>query len=196
MTENPMADQNLKPELFELNNGTMRVLITNLGCTITSLSVPGKDGIYIYALHLCLFTKVFHFLGLWKCYWCFDSLDIEGKLADVVLGFDSVEPYLVKFCKPIWFWVTWWWSHDDEFGSGCIDFCRVGFVIIIIYFGGIKRKGLQFDDDVNFIHLCNLSSIHFMVLWLFDVGRKGIYLEKSYNLMIMWFLSTFFCNVI
>jgi len=50
MRENPMADQNLKPELFQLNNGTMRVLITNLGCTITSLSVPGKDG--KYALHL------------------------------------------------------------------------------------------------------------------------------------------------
>ncbi|KAB1212265.1 Aldose 1-epimerase [Morella rubra] len=55
-----MADQNSHPELFELNNGTMRVLITNLGCTITSLSVPDKD----------------------------------GKLADVVLGFDSLEPYL------------------------------------------------------------------------------------------------------
>ncbi|KAK3440525.1 hypothetical protein EUGRSUZ_B00816 [Eucalyptus grandis] len=38
----------------------MRVKIANLGCTIASLSVPGKD----------------------------------GKLADVVLGFDSVEPYL------------------------------------------------------------------------------------------------------
>ncbi|KAJ7975243.1 Aldose 1-epimerase [Quillaja saponaria] len=57
-----MADQNLKPELFELDNGTMKVIITNLGCTITSLFVPGKD----------------------------------GKLADVVLGFDSVEPYLKR----------------------------------------------------------------------------------------------------
>jgi hypothetical protein len=28
------------------------------------------------------------------------SLDFEGKLADVVLGFDSVEPYLVKFSEP------------------------------------------------------------------------------------------------
>ncbi|CAK9329934.1 unnamed protein product [Citrullus colocynthis] len=55
-----MADQTQKPELFELNNGTMQVLISNLGCTITSLSVPGKD----------------------------------GKLADVVLGFDSLDPYL------------------------------------------------------------------------------------------------------
>ncbi|KAL6181425.1 hypothetical protein ACLB2K_048080 [Fragaria x ananassa] len=53
-----MADQ--KAEIFELNNGTMKVLVSNLGCTITSLSVPGK----------------------------------EGKSADVVLGFDSVEPYL------------------------------------------------------------------------------------------------------
>ncbi|KAL3748829.1 hypothetical protein ACJRO7_009983 [Eucalyptus globulus] len=40
----------------------MRAKIANLGCTIASLSVPGKD----------------------------------GKLADVVLGFDSVEPYLVR----------------------------------------------------------------------------------------------------
>ncbi|XP_054787256.1 uncharacterized protein LOC129293361 isoform X1 [Prosopis cineraria] len=55
-----MADQNQKPELFELNNGTMHVLITNVGCAITSLSVPGKD----------------------------------GTLSDVVLGFDSVDPYL------------------------------------------------------------------------------------------------------
>lgn len=33
-----------KPELFELNNGTMQVKITNYGATITSLSVPDKDG--------------------------------------------------------------------------------------------------------------------------------------------------------
>lgn len=33
----------------------------------------------------------------------FGSVDFEGKLADVVLGFDSLEPYLVKFCKLIWF---------------------------------------------------------------------------------------------
>lgn len=55
-----MADQTQNPQIFELNNGTMLVKITNLGCTITSLSVPDKN----------------------------------GNLADVVLGFDSVEPYL------------------------------------------------------------------------------------------------------
>ncbi|PON79160.1 Aldose 1-/Glucose-6-phosphate 1-epimerase [Trema orientale] len=55
-----MADPNQKAHIFELDNGTTRVLVTNYGCTITSLSVPDRD----------------------------------GKLADVVLGFDSLEPYL------------------------------------------------------------------------------------------------------
>ncbi|XP_058227586.1 uncharacterized protein LOC131335998 isoform X2 [Rhododendron vialii] len=55
-----MADSPLKkPELFELNNGTMQIKVSNYGCTITSLSVPDK----------------------------------HGNLADVVLGFDSLEPY-------------------------------------------------------------------------------------------------------
>ncbi|KAK6123668.1 hypothetical protein DH2020_042585 [Rehmannia glutinosa] len=49
-----------EPKLFELNNGTMQVKVSNFGCTITSLFVPDKD----------------------------------GKLADVVLGFDTLEPYL------------------------------------------------------------------------------------------------------
>ncbi|MCI33784.1 aldose 1-epimerase-like, partial [Trifolium medium] len=40
-----MADQNQKAEIFELNNGTVQLLVTNLGCTITSFSVPGKDGV-------------------------------------------------------------------------------------------------------------------------------------------------------
>ncbi|KAL0307904.1 UNVERIFIED_CONTAM: Aldose 1-epimerase [Sesamum angustifolium] len=47
-------------KIFELNNGTMQVKVSNYGCTITSLLVPGKD----------------------------------GKLADVVLGFDTLEPYM------------------------------------------------------------------------------------------------------
>ncbi|KVI07828.1 Aldose 1-epimerase [Cynara cardunculus var. scolymus] len=53
-----MAEQ--KPQLFELNNGKMKVIVSNYGCIITSLFVPDKD----------------------------------GKLGDVVLGFDSLEPYL------------------------------------------------------------------------------------------------------
>ncbi|CAH9075896.1 unnamed protein product [Cuscuta epithymum] len=51
-----------EPKIFELNNGTMQVKVSNFGCTILSLSVPDKDG-------------------------------CEGKLDDVVLGFDTIEPY-------------------------------------------------------------------------------------------------------
>ncbi|KAK4436892.1 Aldose 1-epimerase [Sesamum alatum] len=47
-------------KIFELNNGTMQVKVSNFGCTITSLLVPDKN----------------------------------GKLADVVLGFDTLEPYM------------------------------------------------------------------------------------------------------
>ncbi|XP_043699528.1 galactose mutarotase-like [Telopea speciosissima] len=54
-----MAEQG-KPELFELNNGTMRVKISNYGATITNLFVPDK----------------------------------QGRVDDVVLGFDTLEPYL------------------------------------------------------------------------------------------------------
>ncbi|KAL7114603.1 hypothetical protein ACP275_04G131100 [Erythranthe tilingii] len=46
-------------KIFELNNGSMQVKVSNYGCTITSLLVPDKD----------------------------------GKLGDVVLGFDTIEPY-------------------------------------------------------------------------------------------------------
>ncbi|KAJ0105256.1 hypothetical protein Patl1_19597 [Pistacia atlantica] len=55
-----MADQIEKPEVFELNNGSMHVKISNFGATILSLSLPDK----------------------------------QGNLADVVLGFDSIEPYV------------------------------------------------------------------------------------------------------
>ncbi|MFS8007009.1 putative aldose 1-epimerase [Helianthus anomalus] len=53
-----MAEEN--PQLFELNNGTMKLIVSNYGCTITSLFIPDK----------------------------------HGNLGDVVLGFDTLEPYL------------------------------------------------------------------------------------------------------
>ncbi|XP_012834182.1 PREDICTED: aldose 1-epimerase [Erythranthe guttata] len=49
-----------EPKLFELNNGTIQLKLSNFGCTITSLLIPDK----------------------------------HGKLADVVLGFDTLDPYL------------------------------------------------------------------------------------------------------
>ncbi|KAI6683517.1 hypothetical protein NL676_029430 [Syzygium grande] len=90
-----MADQARQAELFELDNGTMQVKITNLGCTITSLCVPGKD----------------------------------GKSADVVLGFDSVEPYL-KGAAPFF---------------GCI----VGRVANRIKEGKFTLNGVEYSLPIN-----------------------------------------------
>ncbi|KAA8542839.1 hypothetical protein F0562_023991 [Nyssa sinensis] len=82
-------------ELFELNNGTMQAKITNYGCTITSLSIPDKD----------------------------------GKLADVVLGFDSLEPYL-KGAAPFF---------------GCI----VGRVANRIKDGKFTLNGIEYSLPIN-----------------------------------------------
>ncbi|KAH9675406.1 Aldose 1-epimerase [Citrus sinensis] len=49
-----------KPELFELNNGSIRIKITNYGAIVTHLFVP----------------------------------DRHGNVADIVLGFDSIESYM------------------------------------------------------------------------------------------------------
>ncbi|GAA0163023.1 epimerase/racemase [Lithospermum erythrorhizon] len=86
-----MAD----PEIYELKNGTINVKVTNYGCTITSLSVPDK----------------------------------EGKLEDVVLGFDSVEPYLKGVAR--------------YFG------CIVGRVANRIKDGKFEIDGIQYSLPIN-----------------------------------------------
>nr|XP_043631919.1 galactose mutarotase [Erigeron canadensis] len=55
-----MAEDQNHPQIFEVNNGSMKLLVSNYGCTITSLFVP----------------------------------DQNGNLSDVVLGFDTLDPYL------------------------------------------------------------------------------------------------------
>jgi hypothetical protein len=59
LTLSSMADQNQKAEIFELNNGTVQLLVTNLGCTITSFSVPGKDGSFLFSLIFQFFPFFF-----------------------------------------------------------------------------------------------------------------------------------------
>ncbi|XP_021292294.1 aldose 1-epimerase [Herrania umbratica] len=84
-----------QPEIFELNNGTMQVKITNYGCTVTSLSVPDKN----------------------------------GQLADVVLGFDTLEPY-VQGASPFF---------------GCI----VGRVANRIKDGKFTLNGVEYSLPIN-----------------------------------------------
>ncbi|KAL8140881.1 hypothetical protein V2J09_006902 [Rumex salicifolius] len=90
-----MADQHKKPEIFELSNGSMHVKISNYGCTITSLSVPDKD----------------------------------GKLADVVLGFDTIDPYLQ--------------------GAGKYFGCIVGRVANRIKEGKFSLDGVDYSLPIN-----------------------------------------------
>ncbi|RWW15587.1 hypothetical protein BHE74_00010971 [Ensete ventricosum] len=66
-------------ELYELSNGTITVKMTNFGATITSLLVPDANGDEF----LTLFPSRS------------SSLPHKGNLADVVLGFDTVEPYQI-----------------------------------------------------------------------------------------------------
>lgn len=80
LEEVPMADPNSKPELFELSNGTMSVLITNLGCTITSLSVPGKDGISVLSCILIFVLSQNRFLSFFLL---FSFLWVCGNVNDV-----------------------------------------------------------------------------------------------------------------
>ncbi|KAK6123693.1 hypothetical protein DH2020_042564 [Rehmannia glutinosa] len=106
-----------EPKLFELNNGTMQVKVSNFGCTITSLFVPDKD----------------------------------GKLADVVLGFDTLEPYL-KGAAPYF---------------GCI----VGRVANRIKDGKFSLNGVEYALPIN----KPPNSLHGFVMNLIsaDGGHKG-----------------------
>ncbi|THG18685.1 hypothetical protein TEA_022494 [Camellia sinensis var. sinensis] len=98
-----MAESVKKPELFELNNGKMIVKVSNYGCTITSLSVPGKD----------------------------------GELADVVLGFDSLDPYLVSLS------FHFWKGSSPFFG------CIVGRVANRIKDGKFTLNGVDYSLPIN-----------------------------------------------
>ena len=98
---------------------------------------------YFYYIFFCqlpsLFIYYYFFLGLWECCWCLVSVDFKGKLADVVLGFDSLEPYLVILSEPhlifnlvlvklllgalisAWIGIVYllWGKQRNLFGKGC-----------------------------------------------------------------------------
>jgi aldose 1-epimerase len=82
------------PELFDLDVGSVRVCLTNVGAAVTSFLVPDKNGAgslwYLPSVCLCstmALTLLFHDARL---------VFLPGVLADVVLGFDSLDPYLVS----------------------------------------------------------------------------------------------------
>ncbi|KAH9738956.1 Aldose 1-epimerase [Citrus sinensis] len=84
-----------KPELYELNNGSIRIKITNYGAIVTHLFVP----------------------------------DRHGNVADIVLGFDSIESYM----------------KDNSPYFGCI----VGRVANRIRDGKFALNGVHYTLPVN-----------------------------------------------
>ncbi|KAF2295446.1 hypothetical protein GH714_032946 [Hevea brasiliensis] len=111
-----MSDKHLNAQLFELNNGTIRVLLTNYGATIISLFVPDK----------------------------------QGKLDDIVLGFDSVEEYTK--------------GNAPYFG------CIVGRVANRIKEGKFSLYGIDYSLAVN----NGPNSLHGMVKSKYPFHNLGI----------------------
>lgn len=91
-----MGEQ-LKPELFELNNGSIRIKITNYGANVTHLFVPDKRGLstFFFFNPFFLFISIYIHTNLYFISADFD-VDYEGNVADIVLGFDSIESYVVS----------------------------------------------------------------------------------------------------
>lgn len=113
-----MADHTLKPEVFELNNGTMQVKITNYGAIITSLSVPDKHGMWCESFSffspfgyftLNLITLSFNLLMIWldllidftrklgwRCSWIRLCRTIRGE-SYLIFGLTMVLGLLIGF---------------------------------------------------------------------------------------------------
>jgi aldose 1-epimerase len=82
------------PEFFELHGGRLRVRLTNVGAAVTSLLAPDKNGAFFYPPRSFCLLVPFVVLNLLA-----NSVllvILPGVLADVVLGFDSLDPYLVS----------------------------------------------------------------------------------------------------
>lgn len=70
-----------KAEHFELNNGTIRVTVTNYGATITSLYVPDKHGSFPFSFSA--YVSVYFVVSL------LDSLLCVWGVVDVMIVFLS-----------------------------------------------------------------------------------------------------------
>lgn len=71
--------------VYELRKGDFSLNFTNFGATMLSAILPDKHGIHLSFIYFSLFMN----MNLQ------DSAISSGKLADVVLGFESIEEYKV-----------------------------------------------------------------------------------------------------
>jgi hypothetical protein len=97
MPASPASIRASSPGFFELDNGRVRVRLTNVGAAVTSLLIPDKNG--------AGFVSRAVIPSLYSSWWCSLSVNLlvddalfafSGVLSDLVLGFDSLDPYLVS----------------------------------------------------------------------------------------------------
>lgn len=84
--------------IFELKRGDLSVKFTNWGATIVSVLVPDKHGLSpfwspffvgVFKVSVLVFLNSFPFFSY--------GFLFSGKLDDVVLGYDSIREYQVRF---------------------------------------------------------------------------------------------------
>jgi len=182
-----MADQNQKPEIFELNNGTMQLLVTNLGCTITSFSVPGKDG----SLSLSQFTDfsffwhandlmVFCFFVTWRCVirccsWPWLCWILSG------LNWSKKNSFCDWICFCHW-WLCFRFQNSTFFlASRLIWKIRIVYIIIINKILECKALWLQHfwskvrPDHRHDTNMCDYIELRHCLKILWDMSVSGVY---------------------
>ena len=81
--------------IYELQKDEFTVKFTNWGASIVSLILPDKEGLSTFAhYHSHRFSFCHGFLNSFCFLFCFC---FSGELGDVVLGYDSVKTYMVRF---------------------------------------------------------------------------------------------------
>lgn len=141
-----------KPEVFELSNGTITVNLTNVGAAITSLLVPDAQG---YSAKT--FSSFFFFLSFFMGYliWnCLSSYWVSGNLADVVLGFDSLDTYIVSS------------PNFAAYFENFLQFFWVFFSFFLWY--NILFSLQHWKKKLNWRHNCRTSLL--CVVWLFSAN--------------------------
>lgn len=85
------SEKSEKIGFYELKKGSMRVNLTNYGASIVAVYVPDKHGLSCF-IFFHIYDPLFHINTYITFFFLFTFL---GKVADVVLGYDSIEQYEV-----------------------------------------------------------------------------------------------------
>lgn len=83
---------------YELRTSNLYVKLTNWGASIATLSAPDKNGMFFLAPLILNFHFVSFLKTLYEAkFYHFFLLSFAGIWADIALGYDSVQEYMVRF---------------------------------------------------------------------------------------------------